>query len=198
MIRRRTIRWRTFSDVKPVHTPTSRVAHESIDTVVGQWRRQRPDLNLGPLALFAALAQVHGLTAPHIEGLLGRHGVARGMFDVLTTLRRTGPPYALAPKHLARSLLLSGAGMTGRLDRLQALKLITRLPDPRDRRSLKIQLTASGLRLVDTILPDLVDIERRLAAGLTARQMAQLTALLADLARGVGATKPRPRARSAR
>lgn len=165
--------------------PTSRVPHESVATVVGQWRQARPDLDLGPLGLFAALAQVHGLTAPHIERLMAGHGLARGMFDVLTTLRRVGPPYALAPKDLTRSLLLSGAGMTSRLDRLEALKLITRLPEPRDRRSLKIQLTPSGLRLVDKILPDLIDIERRLAVGLTAKQVAQLTTLLAHLARGI-------------
>jgi DNA-binding MarR family transcriptional regulator len=159
-----------------------------VAAVLAQWRRARPDLDLGPLGLFAALAQVHGLTAPPIERLMGAHGLARGMFDVLTTLRRAGPPHALAPRHLARSLLLSGAGMTSRLDRLEALKLITRRPEPRDRRSLKIQLTPSGLRLVDTLLPALIELERRLAAGLTARQVTQLTTLLADLAHSVSLT----------
>ena len=55
---------------------------------------------------------------------MARYNSTRGMFDVLTTLRRSGPPHELAPKQLSYSLLLSGAGITNRLDRLENLKLI--------------------------------------------------------------------------
>jgi DNA-binding MarR family transcriptional regulator len=106
------------------------------------------------------------------------HGISRGSFDVLTTLRRAGAPHTLAPRQISRSLLLSGAGLTSRLDRLEAGKFIVRLPDPHDGRSLKVRLTPKGLRLVDRILPKLIRLEAELATGLSRKQMAQVTALL--------------------
>jgi DNA-binding MarR family transcriptional regulator len=160
---------------------------DSIAAVLAQWSRQRRGLDLGPLGMFVALAHVYWLTAPRIERLMADHGITRGIFDVLTTLRRADAPHTLAPRQIARSLLLSGAGLTSRLDRLEADKLIVRLPDPHDGRGLKVRLTPKGLRLVDRILPKLIRLEAELASGLSARQMAQLTRLL-DL--WAGAVQP--------
>jgi DNA-binding MarR family transcriptional regulator len=151
---------------------------DSIAAVVEQWSRQRPGLDLGPLGMFVALAHVYWLTAPRIERLMADHGISRGIFDVLTTLRRAGAPHTLAPRQISRSLLLSGAGLTSRLDRLEAGKLIVRLPNPHDGRGLKVRLTPKGLRLVDGILPKLIRLEAELAAGLSREQIAQITGLL--------------------
>ena len=92
---------------------------------------------------------------------MAKHGVARGMFDVFAAFRRAGSPYRLPPSKLSKSLMLSGAGMTNRLDRLETLRLIVRQPEPNDRRSVRIQLTAKGLQLVEkTYSPSLVEIEK--------------------------------------
>lgn len=157
----------------------------SVATVLDQWHNARPELDLGPLGLFAALAHAYWLTAPEIERLMASYGLTRGMFDVLTTLRRTGPPYTLAPKQLSQSLLLSGAGITSRLDKLEKLKLIQRLPEPLDRRGLKIELTRAGLKLIDRILPQLIRLERSLAAGLTQKKAADLMRLLDEFAQSL-------------
>jgi DNA-binding MarR family transcriptional regulator len=151
---------------------------DSIATVLAQWSRQRHGLDLRPLGMFIALAHVYWLTAPPIEQLMAEHGITRGIFDVLTTLRRAGKPYTLAPSQIARSLLLSGAGLTSRLHRLEVDKLIVRLSDPHDGRGLTARLTPKGLRLVDRILPKLIRLEADLAAGLSDKQMAELTRLL--------------------
>ena len=161
---------------------------DSIATVLAQWSRAQPGLDLGPLGMFVALAHVYWLTAPRIEQLMAEHRVTRGIFDVLTTLRRVGPPHALAPRQIARSLLLSGAGLTSRLDRLEAAGLVVRHPDPNDGRSLEVHLTPKGLRLVDRILPRLIRLEAGLSAALSARQRTQLTRLLDSWAASVQAT----------
>jgi DNA-binding MarR family transcriptional regulator len=160
-------------------------AADSVAAVMAQWRRERPELKLGPLGLFLGLAHAYWLTAPRIERLMAEYRITRGMFDVLTTLRRAGSSYALNPKQLAQSLLLSGAGLTGRLDRLESHKLVVRLEDPRDGRASKIRLTRKGLRLVDRILPKLIELEIGFAAGITAVQVSQLTHLLDLLASSV-------------
>ncbi len=163
----------------------------SVAAVIDAWHHARPELDLGPLGLFAALAHAYWLTAPAIERLMSKHDLTRGMFDVLTTLRRVGPPYKLAPKQLSHSLLLSGAGITNRLDRLEALKFIQRLPDPQDRRGLKIELTKAGLRLVDRVLPQLIELERRMVAGLASKDATKLMHLLDEFAQSLQSDAPR-------
>lgn len=149
-----------------------------INAIVEQWHRERPDLDPEPMRLFGALAQAHLLTTPYMNGVLEPHGLVRGTFDVLSALRRAGPPYSLTPKQLAESLLLSGAGMTNRLDRLESLNLIARLPEPNDRRSLKIQLTQKGVKLVDEIIPKFVEAQRRLVTRLGVADTELLLGLL--------------------
>jgi DNA-binding MarR family transcriptional regulator len=165
------------------------LSQKPVASVLDQWHTARPELDLGPLGLFAALAHAYWLTAPEIERLMTAHGLTRGMFDVLTTLRREGPPYTLAPKQLGQSLLLSGAGITNRLDRLERLRLVHRLPEPLDRRGLKIELTRAGMKLVDRILPQLIRLERNLVAGLTEKKTTDLMRLLDEFAQNLLASQ---------
>jgi hypothetical protein len=67
---------------------------ESVLSIVAQWQREKPKFDTGPMALFGALARAYLLTSPVIESFILKHGIARGMFDVLTALRRAGPPFA--------------------------------------------------------------------------------------------------------
>jgi DNA-binding MarR family transcriptional regulator len=157
----------------------------SVEYALKQWHTERPELDLGPLGVFAALAHAYGLSNLEIERLMAKHGLNRGTFDVLTTLRRAGPPFTLGPKQLATSLLLSGAGMTNRLDQLEKKKLVRRLPDPSDRRALRIQLTPSGLKFMDKILPELIAMERELASGMSKKKVRVLTSLLDELAQTI-------------
>jgi DNA-binding MarR family transcriptional regulator len=153
---------------------------ESSRSIIEQWERERPDLDFEPMSLFACLARAYLLTAAQVNELVLRYGLTRGMFDVLAALRRSGPPYSLTPKQLAASLLLSGAGMTNRLDRLEALHLIVRKPEPNDRRSILIKLTKEGWKLVDTILPELLEVQRA-AFGIGVENGRKLTKLLSAL-----------------
>ena len=154
---------------------------ELVTSIVAQWQREKPEFDIGPMALFGALARAFLLTSPVIEKLMAKHGIARGMFDVLAALRRAGAPYRLPPSKLSKSLMLSGAGMTNRLDRLEALRLIARQPEPNDRRSVRIQLTAKGLQLVDKIIPQLVEIEKNIVSDFGDANIKKLTQLLVTL-----------------
>lgn len=148
-----------------------------VETILTQWKQQHPELDFEPMALIAALTQAYQLTSMPIDQMMAKYGLTRGMFDVLATLRRAGRPFELTPKELSASLLLSGAGLTNRLDRLQSLDLISRLPDPTDRRSLRIALTKRGREFVDHILPELLEIQR-MAFGTNRKAGRELTKLL--------------------
>ncbi|ATE63977.1 MarR family winged helix-turn-helix transcriptional regulator [Rhizorhabdus dicambivorans] len=98
--------------------------------------------------------------ARSIEAGLARtaasEGLSAGEVLVLDTLFRAGPPHALAPTALKRHFVISLAGVAKRLERLLALGLIERVPNPDDRRGMLVQLTASGVAL----LRRLVELDR--------------------------------------
>jgi DNA-binding MarR family transcriptional regulator len=151
---------------------------EPVPSIIDQWHREKPKFDTGPMALFGALARAYLLTSPEIERFMAKYGVARGMFDVLAALRRSGKPYCLPPSTLSKWLMLSGAGMTNRLDRLEIMGLIARQPEPNDRRSIRIQLTAKGHQLVEKLIPRLVELERDIVADFGEANIKRLTDLL--------------------
>ena len=130
-----------------------RSAQEQVDAIFRQWQQERPDIDPAPVRIYGLIAQIQLRATAFIDEALAPLGLVRGTFDVLTALRRAGAPYCLTPKQLAASLLLSGAGLTSRLDRLETLRLIARLPEPSDRRTLRIMLTTTGEALINEAIP---------------------------------------------
>ena len=158
---------------------------DPIDRIIQQWRAERPDLELLPMALFGRLNRFAALAGKAIEATLQAHltgGVAE--FDVLAALRRAGPPFALTPSDLARALMLSPAGMTSRLDRLEGQGLIERRADPGDRRSMLAALTEKGRAAVDAAVGHHVANEARLLAPLSAAEQETLDRLMRKLLAG--------------
>jgi DNA-binding MarR family transcriptional regulator len=154
-----------------------------VDELIAQWRRVRPDLRSGldAMGTVGRLGRFQALAKQRIDAVLGEHGLSVGEFDVLSALRHTGEPYELRPVDLARSLMLSPAGMTSRLDRLEAAGHIVRRADPDDRRSMLVVLTAAGRVTVDAAVTDHVANEARLLAPLTAAQRQAFDAALRQL-----------------
>ena len=154
---------------------------DRIDRLVGQWADERPDLDLDTMDLVARLTRVAQLINGRIEEFAASFGVHRGEGDVLFTLRRAGPPFRLSPTRLAGSLLVTTGTMTNRLDRLEQRGLIKRIPNPADRRSLDVELSAEGRRLVDAAVTEHVAGEQAMLAPLTARDRAELTRITRKL-----------------
>ena len=163
--------------------PTSAATSAAgVDDILSQWQQARPDLDPTPIALFGIIARVHLISKPRISRTLGEFGLTREMFDVLATLRRSGPPYRLTPTQLSRSLVLTGPGMTNRLDRLEEAGFVLRTPDSRDRRSVHISLTSEGFKLIEEVIPQLADNERHLIKAFDPDKARQLISLLEELA----------------
>ena len=157
---------------------------DRVDEIIEQWREQRPDLDREPMAVFGRLKRLEWAANAAIEACLGEHGLSRGEFDVLATLRRSGEPYTLAPTALARWMMLSSAAMTNRVDRLEAAGLVERRPDPGDRRGVLVALTPDGRQVVDAAVADHVENERRLLEPLSEDERRTLNALLRKLLLG--------------
>lgn len=152
-----------------------------VDAAMAQWRTEYPDLDTLPMSIVGRLAHLEAAGRAAIEGPLEDEGLRRGEFDVLATLRRSGPPYALAPAALADQLLITRAGLTSRLDRLENAGLVARTPSPTDGRGKTVTLTDAGRGLIERLLPGHIRRERDLLSALTDAELHTLDGLLRRL-----------------
>jgi DNA-binding MarR family transcriptional regulator len=162
--------------------PTSREP-DHVDRLIAQWTRERPDLELAPMATIGRLGRLQALATRRIADVFATHGLQIGEFDVLAALRRNGEPFVMKPTDLANELMLSPAGMTNRVDRLEAAGWIERRNDPDDRRSSLVQLTDEGRAVVDRAVADHVANEARLLEPLSAAERTAFDRALRTLLR---------------
>ena len=155
--------------------------NDHIEDTFNAWRRERPGLDLSGMAVVTRLLRVARRFDEARDEFFSALGLKPGWLDVLGALRRAGYPYRLTPTKLAEEALISTAGMTNRLDRLEQADLIRRLPDPDDRRGVLVELTNDGLELVDSAVDAHRGLSRRLLAGLDSGEREELDGLLKKL-----------------
>ena len=155
--------------------------NERIDALVQQWADQRPDLDRDTMALLARLSRAAELIDKRTEAVAAGYGVNRGDGDVMFALRRSGEPFRLSPTSLARALLMTTGTMTGRLDRLEKRGWVVRVPSAHDRRSLDVELTPEGRRLVDEAVTKHAAGQAEAVAPLTSRDRADLDRVIRKL-----------------
>ena len=158
-----------------------KVQLDRVDAIVAQWNRERPEVDVSPMQIIGRILRAARYFDPALDRVFKRYGLDFGLFDVLATLRRSGQPYALAPSELNRWCMLSSGAMTKRLDRLERLGLIARKADPRDRRGIRVVLSAAGLELVDEVVVAHVENEDRILETLSPDERADLVGLLRRL-----------------
>ncbi|MFM7970709.1 MAG: MarR family winged helix-turn-helix transcriptional regulator [Betaproteobacteria bacterium] len=107
------------------------------------------------------------------------HGLRKVDFSLLMLVAEHGH---LAPKVLAKMLSLTAPKLSMVLDRIQARGLIDRTPDPLDRRSVQVTLTAEGVRMARALEPVARRMEQGLKKRLSAADHARLIQLLSKLA----------------
>jgi DNA-binding MarR family transcriptional regulator len=175
--------------------------HDEVDRLVAAWRRERPDLDTGPMEVLSRVTRL----ALHLDRARRRtyakHQLQAWEFDVLAALRRAGAPYELSPGELLTQTMVSSGTMTNRIDRLADRDLVSRRPDPRDRRGVVVMLSDQGRIHVDGALADLLDTEQEILAGLPAADRDCLADLLRKItlrfdqgpARPPGPQPPKPR-----
>jgi DNA-binding MarR family transcriptional regulator len=158
---------------------------DGVDLILEQWRRERPELDPSPIGVVGRISRLARELEQRLEVVYREHGLEPGWHDVLATLRRHGPPYRLRPTDFTGALMLTSSGTTKRLDRLEQAGLISRGPDPDDRRGTLITLTPAGHRLIDAVTEAHLDNERRLLDALTDDEQRRLADLLRKLQLGL-------------
>ncbi|MFJ3670449.1 MarR family winged helix-turn-helix transcriptional regulator [Streptomyces sp. NPDC090106] len=158
---------------------------DAVAGIVDDWARERPELDTSPLEVLARLHRSYLQYQSRMTSQLDAHGLSVAGFDVLTALRRSGAPYRLTAGQLAASGLISSAGVTLRLDRLEKDGLLVRERDAEDRRVVYSRLTDAGLAKVDELFAAHLENERRMLSGLSPAERRQLGGLLSKLERSI-------------
>jgi DNA-binding MarR family transcriptional regulator len=149
-----------------------------IDQVVERWSALQPGLPVDAYHVTGRISRIAARIAQREDEVFGRYGLTRGDVGVLSALRTSPPPHTLSPTQLFRGLMMSSAGMTKRLDRLEKRGLVKRIPDADDRRGVAIHLTDSGRRLLARAISENTKSEATLLAGLSGRDRRVLADLL--------------------
>ncbi|MGV9772205.1 MarR family winged helix-turn-helix transcriptional regulator [Streptosporangium sp. NPDC003464] len=167
---------------------------DAVAAMLEQWSRERPDIDSWPISVVGRIMRISRMWDREIKEFLAGYDLEPGEFDVLSTLRRSGAPYAMSAGAFLKTSLVTTGAITLRVDRMHEKGLVTRTRDESDRRSVKIRLTERGLELVDLILPVRVAYDARLLRALGPDDCRHLAATLATLLESYGDTPAPPAA----
>jgi DNA-binding MarR family transcriptional regulator len=138
-----------------------------------------------PYRVTARISRIGLHIARRQEEAFGRLGLNRGEVGVLGALRFAGPQQQLSPTRLFKGLMLSSAGITSRLDRLERRGYVKRRRDPDDRRGVLVELTDAGREVLDQALSANTGGEKELLSNLTTQEQKELAGLLKKLLAGL-------------
>ncbi|GAA4636965.1 MarR family transcriptional regulator [Actinoallomurus vinaceus] len=161
---------------------------DAVDRILDQWRSERPDVDVWPMGVIGRLNRLSRILDRELKEFFSGHGLEHWEFDVLATLRRSGPPYELTAGALNRAAMVTSGAITNRIDRLSARGLVERVPDEEDRRSVRVRLTDGGRALVDEVVGLHVANEVRLLGALAPDDRDRLADLLRGLLESLGDT----------
>lgn len=149
--------------------------------IAAAWRDELPGARTESIQILTPLWRVAKLLTEERQRTLRRLGVDESTLDLLSTLRRSGPPYRLTTRQIAARSLVTAGAVSQRLARAEAAGLVTRAPAPEIRRGVMVSLTPEGHRLTEQVVRDLLAHETALTDRLSVEQRTTLTAGLAAL-----------------
>lgn len=154
---------------------------DEVDSIVAAWAIERPDLDTAPMEIFSRVARLSRHLALAKRTAFAAQELEPWEFDVLSSLRRAGEPYALTPGRLMAETLVSSGTMTNRIDRLEQKGLVSRQPSEQDRRTVMVVITEAGKKRVDSALATLLEEETEMIGAMTSEDQKKLATSLRSL-----------------
>jgi MarR family 2-MHQ and catechol resistance regulon transcriptional repressor len=153
------------------------------DVPGGEMRRQ-PAGSDTALKLWVVLARAFDAVDHHSRASIARFGLGTTEFGVLEVLHHKGE---LPVCEVQRRILVQSSSTTYVVDKLVNRGLVRRRPSERDRRVIRLALTAAGRRLIGRSFPPHAKAMRRAVQALPPRDQVQAVRLLRALGEGAAA-----------
>jgi DNA-binding MarR family transcriptional regulator len=141
-------------------------------------------MNERPLATLGEILGTLHAVETRLEAVLEPIGLSLAKFKTLHTLVSAGEPLPL--RALAQECACVRSNITQLVDRLEAEKLVARADDPKDRRSIRAQLTSEGRARYKAGSRALQAAENELLGGMSKTERLALLDVLRSLRAGAG------------
>lgn len=159
----------------------------SVQDIAQAWARELPGIDVESILVITTLWRAAKRLMDARGRALRQLGMDAVTLDLLSTLRRAGPPYRLTTRTLAKRCLVSAGAISQRLARAETSGFVVREPAGRERKSVAVTLTATGHRALDPVVTDLLSQEADYISIFTQAERQQLVEMLRRLDRHVSA-----------
>jgi DNA-binding MarR family transcriptional regulator len=156
-----------------------------VQDIAAAWERERPGTPVSSIGIVTPIWRLAKLLGDDRRRVLAQAGVDAATLDLLSVLRRSGPPYTLSTRELSRRSLVTAGAVSQRVARAEREGLVTRRPGEGRPRSVQVTLTPGGHDLVERTVDQVLNREAELIGGLSSTQQNQLTTLLQTLLQDV-------------
>ncbi|AQZ68564.1 Transcriptional regulator, MarR family [[Actinomadura] parvosata subsp. kistnae] len=163
---------------------------DGADAIQDAWRRELPGVPVESIGVITRIWWAAKAFGDERRRLLNRLGVDVATLDLLSTLRRSGPPYRMSPGELAEACMVTRGAITQRVERAVNAGLVERTTSGTGYHARAVTLTRAGHALLDRVVADLLTAEDRLIGHLTPERRDQLADLLRDLLAGLDVPPP--------
>lgn len=150
---------------------------DHVDKIIAQWNKEKPELDVTSMEVIGRIKRIFKHLDREMEKTFNAHGMNAASFDVLATLRRSGPPYTLSPGDMMGATMVTSGTMTNRIDQLVKEGLVERIRNPKDGRGFIISLTKKGFVVIEAAIIDHVETQNNLLSVLSKEDRESLNSL---------------------
>lgn len=165
--------------------PFDSVATYPAAEIAAAWQRERPGMPVSSIEIVTPIWRLAKLLADDRRRVLQACGVDPATLDLVSVLRRAGPPYRLTTREIARRALVTAGAVSQRISRAERAGLVRRAPAGDGSRSVTVTLTAAGHALTERVVDQVLRREAHLTNGLPLPDRPVLAGLLDRLLREV-------------
>jgi DNA-binding MarR family transcriptional regulator len=152
-----------------------------VSDIAESWDRELPGVSTDSIGVITPLWRTAKARADDRRRTLAALGIDPSTLDLLSVIRRSGPPYELTTREITGRTLVTAGAISQRIARAEDAGLVERSPSTASRRAVAVRLTDAGHRLVESTVGRLLAHESRLVASLTAEERSVFTACLAKI-----------------
>lgn len=146
--------------------------------IAAAWQRERPGVPVSSIEIVTPIWRLAKLLADDRRRVLQECGIDPATLDLLSVLRRSGPPYRLTTREIAQRALVTAGAVSQRVGRAEREHLVERAAAGEGSRSVLVTLTAAGHALVERSVDQVLGREAQLVRGLRPDERAALVELL--------------------